>query len=88
MKKIKVLLNSIAILAAIGGAFATSFCWQCEEQVQYIPVDNTYNQAGEYGVDYTCSFGLGTCTYYYTDTAGKAGRLAPCREGQFTPVHK
>jgi hypothetical protein len=47
MKKIKLLLNSMAILTAIGGAFATSFCFRCEEQEQYVPANDTYSLAGE-----------------------------------------
>lgn len=86
MKKIKLLLNSMAILGAIGGAFATSYCFDCEEEEQYVPAASTFSLAGEYGVDYTCSFAAGTCTYYYTDTIN--GQLAPCREGQFSPVHE
>ena len=88
MKKIKVLLNSMAILVAIGGAFATSYCWQCEEQVQYVPSNNSYHKAGEYGIDYTCIFGMGACTFYYTDSTVNPGRLAPCREGRYAPAYK
>jgi hypothetical protein len=87
MKKIKVVLNSVAILAAIGGAYATSLCSACEEQTQYIPTNNTYHKAGEYGIDYNCSFGSGSCTFYYADTSGR-GQLRPCREGLYTPVNK
>jgi hypothetical protein len=86
MKKVKVALNSIAILAAIGGAFATYNCKECEGNAQYIPVNNSYHKVGEYGADYNCSFGDGICTYYYTDSTGRSGNVLPCREGRYTPV--
>ena len=88
MKKIKIALNSIAILGAIGGAFATYTCKQCEENIQYIPISNSYLKAGEYGIDYNCSFDEGTCTFYYTDSTSNAGNALPCREGTYTPVFK
>ena len=88
MKKIKVALNSVAILAAIGGAFATYTCKRCEENTQYIPVNNSYLKAGEYGIDYNCSFGEGACTFYYPDSIRNAGDVLPCREGAYTPVFK
>jgi hypothetical protein len=88
MKKIKVVLNSVAILVALGGAFATSYCKECEDHEQYIPARESYGKAGEYGIDYNCSVGFGACTFYYPDTVGRPGRLAPCREGLYTPVYE
>jgi uncharacterized protein YxeA len=86
MKKIKVALNSVAILAAIGGAFATYDCKECEDNAQYIPVNNSYHKVGEYGTDYNCSVGEGICTYYNTDSTGNTDNLLPCREGAYTPI--
>lgn len=86
MKKIKVILNAIAILGAIGGAFATWYCKTCEESVQYIPMNNYYHPAGEFGVDYNCFFSSHACTFYYTDSTNRSGFLIPCREGTYTPV--
>lgn len=88
MKKIKVVLNSIAILAAIGGAFAGRLCNICEEQTQYIPVNSSYERVGEFGIDYNCAFGTGVCTYYYADSLNNPGVLLPCREGRYEPVQK
>src|SRR5688572_24781641 len=86
MKRIKIALNAIAILAAIGGAFATAYCERCENEVQYIPMNKSYHKVGEYGIDYNCSFGAEICTFYYTDSTKNAVGLLPCREGRYTPV--
>ena len=86
MKKIKVVLNAIAILGAIGGAFASRYCKTCEDQVQYIPIHNTYQQAGEFGTDYNCAYSGQACTYY-SDSASNPAVLVPCREGIYTPAN-
>jgi hypothetical protein len=85
MKKIKVILHAVAILAAVGGAFATRYCRTCEEYVQYIPVNNSYHPAGEFGVDYNCCLSKHACTFY-TDSTNRSVLLVPCREGTYTPV--
>ena len=86
MSKIKMAFVAIAILAAVGGAFATRPCVQCEHSTQYYYNGNGYVQVGEYGVDFDCFVTGGTCTYYKPDPAGQPNVYAPCHEGVYMPL--
>ncbi|MFL5745675.1 MAG: DUF6520 family protein [Niastella sp.] len=81
MNKIKVVFVALAMLAGVGGAFAT-YCQQCENSVQYIWNGNGYVEAGVYGVDWDCVVGSGgVCTFYKPDPVGQPNNYAPCHEG-------
>lgn len=67
MKKIKWTFMSLAILIAVGGAFATRPHWDCSQMTQYHLVGGTYVQAGVEGIDYICATGSEACTYYTSD---------------------
>ena len=84
MKKIKIILNAIAITAAISGAFATRYCMQ-NNSSQYIPVNNTFKPAGEFGIDYKCYDSQDTCTYYQPDPVASPYKFLPYSEGQYVP---
>lgn len=86
MNKIKLAFIAIAILTAVGGAFATSTCFQCEHQVQYFYNGQGYVEVGTYGYDYDCFVTGGTCTYYKPDPIGQPNVFAPCREGAYFPL--
>jgi hypothetical protein len=87
MKKIKVILNSIAITIAIAGAFATRFCTQ-NEQTQYIPVKDTYTPVGDFGTDYNCFDSQNVCTFILPDSVARPKEFLPYRKGQFVPIKK
>lgn len=87
MNKIKMALIAAAILAGVGGAFATRPCAQCEHNPQFIPSGQGYVQVGEYGVDYICYTSVGICTYYQDDPWGRPNRFVPCRFGGYTPIY-
>jgi hypothetical protein len=84
MNKIKLALIATAILVAVGGAFATRPCVQCELAPQYVPSGAGYVEAGQYGIDYICYTTAGVCTYYKPDPFQP--NYAPCRTGSFEPV--
>lgn len=85
MNKIKLALIATAILTAVGGAFATKPCFQCEHSTQYYYNGIGYVYAGEYGVDFDCAGTAGTCTYYIPDPAGHPNIYAPCHLGGYAP---
>ena len=87
MKKIKVILNSIAITIAIAGAFATRFCMQ-NDQTQYIPVKGTYTPVGDFGTDYNCFDSQNVCTFILPDSVARPKEFLPYRKGQFVPIKK
>ncbi|OQP63532.1 hypothetical protein A3860_24645 [Niastella vici] len=86
MNKIKLAFIATAILAAVGGAFATRPCVQCEVGQQYYWNGTGYIATGEYGVDYLCGNG-GVCTYYKPDPIGQPNYYAPCRTGGYAPQY-
>lgn len=65
MKRIRVILMTVAIIIAVSTAFATSYVPPCENQQQwYLGPDSVYHPAGTSGVNYTCDIMPGnTCTY-------------------------
>ena len=91
MKRIKIILNSIAITGAIVLALATRFCMQHESLPQYIPVSNTplnqYKPAGKLGVDYYCYDSNSICTFYRPDSIKSPGEFLPAQKGLYMPVN-
>jgi hypothetical protein len=83
MNKIKLAFIAIAILTAVGGAFATSTCFQCEYQTQYRYNGGGYVEVGIYGYDFDCFVTGGTCTYYKPDPIGQPNVYAPCHLGAY-----
>jgi len=83
MNKIKLAFIATAILTAVGGAFATRPCVQCEVGTQYYFNGTGYVNAGEYGIDYLCGGTGGVCTYYKPDPSGQPNYYAPCRIGGY-----
>jgi hypothetical protein len=88
MKKIKIILNTLAITIAIAGAFATRMYMQEDDQHQYIPVNNTYKAVGDFGVDYNCYDSNMVCTFYLTDSVARPKQYLPYRRGQYVPLKK
>jgi len=87
MKKIKIVLNAIAITIAIAGAFATRYCIQ-NNTSQYIPENNSFRSVGEFGIDYNCYDSNNTCTYYRPDSVARPQEFLPFHKGKFVPVNK
>jgi hypothetical protein len=85
MKKIKLAFIAVAILAAVGGAFATKPCVECAYSTQYYYNGQGYIPAGDYGNDYYCYMTAGTCTYYRPDPVGQPFYYVPCRTGMWMP---
>jgi hypothetical protein len=88
MKRIKTILNALAIIVAITGAIATRVYMQDNDQAQYIPVNNTYEPAGDIGVDYNCYDSNNTCTFYLPDSVARHKEYLPFRKGQYVPLKK
>lgn len=87
MKKIKIILNSVAITIAIAGAFATRFCMH-NDQTQYIPVNDTFKPVGDLGIDYNCLDSSVVCTFFLPDSVARPKEYLPYRQGQFVPIKK
>jgi hypothetical protein len=85
MNKVKLAFITIAILTAVGGAFATRPCMQCENAPQYYYTGSVYQPVGLYGEDYDCYVTAGTCTYYKPDPIAQPNVYAPCRIGAYMP---
>jgi hypothetical protein len=82
MKKIKLAMISVAIILAVGGAFATRPKVDCTSEPQFFRFGlNTYLPAGEYGMDYTCISSVGVCTYYRPAPITNPNYYLPCRIG-------
>lgn len=79
MKKLKWSLMSAVVVLGIGGAFATRPHYDCSNDVQYMLSGSSYFMAGTEGVNYTCTEGSGTCTYYTNDNI----TYFPCQPGQY-----
>lgn len=88
MKRIKIILNAIAITVAIAGAFATRFYMQEDEKPQYIPLNNSYKPAGDFGIDYNCYDSNIVCTFYLPDSVARPKEYAPFKNGQYVPLNK
>lgn len=88
MKRIKIILNAFAITIAIAGAFATRHYMQENDKPQYIPVNNSYKPAGDFGIDYNCYDSNMVCTFYQPDSVARPKEYLPLRKGQFVPVSK
>jgi len=84
MKKLKLTLIVIAVVASIGGAFASkSRCAACQYSQQYYRFGSGYLPAGEFGYDYACAQITGTCTYYQPDPVNQPNYYEPCRSGAY-----
>lgn len=88
MNKIKMAFIAIAILAAMGGAFATRPCLECSYSPQYVWNGSMYVQVGQYGVDYTCYITGGICTFYRPNPMAQPNVYAPCHEGAYTAEYR
>jgi hypothetical protein len=85
MNKIKAAFIAMAILAGVGGAFATN-CEQCENSPQYVWTGTGYMRVGLYGEDWDCYITGGICTYYQPDPVGQPNTYVPCHTGAWTPL--
>ena len=85
MKKIKLAMISMAIILAVGGAFANlKFDPACAGEEQFWRFGfNTYLPAGEMGIDYICLTDVGVCTYYRPAPITNPNFYVPCRNGFF-----
>jgi hypothetical protein len=86
MNKIKLAFIAIAILAGVGGAFATKPCFECGYSQQYIWTGSYYQPVGDYGEEFDCYVTGGICTFYKPDPMGQPNVYAPCHEGAYVPL--
>ena len=77
MKKFKISLTSLAVIAAVSSAFATKPPVMCENQTQYYKYGSTYREAGIISQDYDCDWNeIDACTYVLSGST-----YIPCRWG-------
>jgi hypothetical protein len=89
MKKIKLSLLILAIMAGVGGAFVNKAeDPMCHYYTQYYYNGVGYCQAGQIGYNYDCdqSATSETCTYWEYDPIGHPGEYAACKVGTFIPI--
>lgn len=79
MQKFKWTLLSIAIIVSITCAFANRPHFDCSSYTQYYYTGGGYSLAGTEGVNYICTSGSGTCTYYTTNGVD----FYPCQSGTY-----
>jgi hypothetical protein len=80
MKKFKISLTSLAVIAAVTSAFATKPPVMCDNQPQYYRVGSTYYEAGVLNLDYDCDYNdVEVCTYVLSGTS----TYTPCKWGSF-----
>lgn len=84
MKKVKVILITIAIVSALSIAWATRPCDICEFSQQYYRMGGGYVEAGVYGDNYICwDIAGSTCTYYKPNPVSQPNFYLPCRSGVY-----
>jgi hypothetical protein len=83
MKKLKLVFIALALVAGIGGAFASRPDNGCEYAQQYVYNGSGYMAiSGEYGVTWYCEYAESTnCSYYRPNPMQPV--YAPCRLGYF-----
>ncbi|AXY74370.1 hypothetical protein D3H65_10445 [Paraflavitalea soli] len=80
MRKIRIIMLSMAVVVAMGGAMATSSKAPCSSLPQFFKNGNNFYPAGIEGFDYVCEFGhFSTCTYYYDSVSAT---YKPCKSGK------
>ncbi len=84
MKKMKVILMSVAILGAVTSAFTTRPKVNCVDMPQWYEDTSGWHEAGEIGRNYACTLAPQlTCTYYIDPSSGL---MTPCRLGNFVKL--
>jgi uncharacterized protein DUF6520 len=81
MKKMKVLIMTLAIVLSIGAAFASRRSLDCRTAIQYYYNGSGYSNAGTLGVEYICVDGSTACTYYLVGLT-----YMPCQIGTYDPA--
>ncbi|HEX9510730.1 MAG TPA: DUF6520 family protein [Puia sp.] len=82
MKKIKLIIMTLAILLSIGGAFATRPHYDCTFSTQYYWTGSGYMPAGQFGVNFACLQSANSCSYVLV-----SGQYVQCRVGTYTPIN-
>ena len=86
MKKFKIAICTLAIVLAVGGAFASNFKKPCDTSANYYWNGVTYVDAGIFGVDYACNTNSATCTYWRPDPINQPFYYEVCKQGEFIQI--
>ena len=82
MKKIKVLIMSVAILGGVGSAAIVRANTDCTLNTQYYLKGGAYLTAGTYGQDFYCTSSSNICSYVLS-----SGNYVACRQGDYTLIN-
>lgn len=85
MKKFRLILMSLVIVLAVGGAVASTEP-PCVYEQQYYRSGFSFLPAGQMGVQYACILCPFACTYYRPEPVLQPDNYAPCREGVYLPI--
>jgi len=85
MKKFRLILMSLVIVIAVGGAFASTEP-PCVYQQQFYKLGFNYQPAGQMGLHYACILCPFACTYYRPDPVLQPDNYVPCRQGIYLPI--
>jgi hypothetical protein len=82
MKKLRLVFIALALIAGVGGAFATIPDPNCIWEIQFHKVNGAYTQIwGEFGAQWYCAQNEAeTCSYYWDAVSHS---YLPCRIGEF-----
>jgi hypothetical protein len=87
MKQIKLVLMCTAVCVAVLTAYAKRPAAACESAQQYVKWGPMYVPVNNYGIDYTCIYSAGICTYYQPDPIAMPNGYVPCRTGTFSFIY-
>ncbi len=85
MKKFRLIVMSLVIVLAVGGAFASTEP-PCVYEPQYYKSGFNYLPTGQLGVQYVCVLCPFACTYYRPDPVLQPTNFVPCRQGIYLPI--
>lgn len=85
MKKFRLILMSLVIVLAVGGAFGSTEP-PCVYEQQFYRLGLGFAPAGQLGVQYACILCPFACTYYRPDPVLQPNNYFPCRQGIYLPI--
>lgn len=82
MKKIKLLIMTLAIVFSVGAAFATRPHKTGDGTLYHMLSNGAFVPAGSFGVSYFCPDSQNTCTYTFD-----GAHYWPYMSGDYTPIN-
>lgn len=89
MKRLRIILASLAVILAISASFAfrDKVDPPCRYSQQYYKSGFNYFPTGQLGLHYTCIICPFACTYYLPDPVLQPDNYVPCQQGVYQPIY-